>query len=181
VEREALLSGSVQPGGREPAPPPLDLVQAFVNTVDREHGPDLLDDPGDARAWAQRRGLVLARDELGRAREVREALRALLLDPGDARAVAALDAAATGLRPRFAPARLEAPRAGDAVAAVLAATHAAMATGTWSRLKACPGPRCAWAFYDRSPNRSATWCSMQVCGGRAKAGTYYRRRGRHAR
>ena len=36
--------------------------------------------------------------------------------------------------------------------------------------------RCGWAFYDRSTNASATWCSMSVCGGRAKAGAYYRRR-----
>src|SRR5436190_1494789 len=42
VEREALLSGLVHPGDRAPAPGSLAIVQAFVNTVDREHGPDLL-------------------------------------------------------------------------------------------------------------------------------------------
>ena len=35
---------------------------------------------------------------------------------------------------------------------------------------------CGWAFYDRSSNASAIWCSMAVCGGRAKAIAYYRRR-----
>ncbi len=44
MRRDALVAGDVQPGGRAPAPEPLVLVQAFVNTVDREHGPDLLDD-----------------------------------------------------------------------------------------------------------------------------------------
>jgi len=45
-------------------------------------------------------------------------------------------------------------------------------------LKACPREVCGWAFYDRSPNNRATWCSMRVCGNRVKAGSYYRRRTR---
>jgi hypothetical protein len=45
VDREALLGGLVQPGDRPPAPGALRRVRAFVNTVDREHGPDLLDEP----------------------------------------------------------------------------------------------------------------------------------------
>jgi predicted RNA-binding Zn ribbon-like protein len=48
--------------------------------------------------------------------------------------------------------------------------------GTWPRLKACPRTVCQWAFYDRSTNASATWCSMAICGGREKASSYYRRR-----
>jgi predicted RNA-binding Zn ribbon-like protein len=51
-----------------------------------------------------------------------------------------------------------------------------MLDGSWPRLKACPRDVCGWAFYDRSSNASATWCSMAVCGGRVKAGAYYRRR-----
>jgi hypothetical protein len=46
--------------------------------------------------------------------------------------------------------------------------------GSWDRLKACPN--CKWAFYDYSKNRSATWCSMQLCGNRTKTRSYYRRR-----
>jgi hypothetical protein len=42
--RELLVSAGAQPGGRAPAPGGLALVQAFVNTVDLEHGPDLLDE-----------------------------------------------------------------------------------------------------------------------------------------
>ncbi len=91
-----------------------------------------------------------------------------------------LDAAAAraGLLPRFASGRLEPTGSGvdAALGTVLAAAFAAMADGTWRRLKACPGERCGWAFYDRSPSASATWCSMQVCGGRAKARSYYARR-----
>jgi Putative stress-induced transcription regulator len=73
------------PGGRAPAPEPLRLVQAFVNTVDFENGIEELTDPE-----ALERALVglsvltedagpLGKADLARALRVREALRALLL------------------------------------------------------------------------------------------------------
>ena len=195
VEREALLTGSVQPGGRPPAPPPLDRVQAFVNTVDREHGPDLLDEPAGLEEWLARSGLaggsgaarVTPRD-LTRARDLREALRALLWANGGADAEAAADreplavleaaAARARLVPDFATGRLRPTADGvdGALGAILSDAFAAIADGTFARLKACPGERCGWAFYDRSPNASATWCSMSICGGRSKARAYYLRR-----
>jgi predicted RNA-binding Zn ribbon-like protein len=186
VEREALLSGLVHPGGREPAPGGLRFVQAFVNSVDLEHGPDLFDEEAGLVEWLDRRGLAtrVAEDDLAAAREVRDALRALLLAnngaPPDPGAEAVLDRAArrAQLEPEFGAAALV-PRAGGvdgAIGRVLAAAFAAMLDGSWRRLKACPREVCGWAFYDRSSNASATWCSMQVCGGRAKAGAYYRRR-----
>jgi predicted RNA-binding Zn ribbon-like protein len=188
VEREALLSGLVHPGGREPAPGALRLVQGFVNTIDREHGPDLLDTPAGLEEWLDRHLMPAPVNaaELERAREVREALRALLLanngEPHDPAAQAVLERA-------WRRARLEAafppdgaalvPRAEGVDAAlgrILSAAFAAMLDGSWRRLKACPREVCGWAFYDRSTNASATWCSMRVCGGRVKAGAYYRRR-----
>ena len=57
---------------------------------------------------------------------------------------------------------------------VVAIVLGAMLDGTWSRLKACRN--CCWSFYDYSPNRSATWCSMQLCGNRSKTRTYRTRR-----
>src|SRR4051812_6802109 len=175
MERQALIDASVQPGGRAPAPEPLALVQAFVNTVDREHGHDLLEGDG-WDAWCARRGFdAAASGSRAHARVVREALRTLLWhhagEPGDldgAHTVLEAAAARAGLAVRFGPARLE-PQPGDAVGAVLAAAFAAMAGGTFARLKACPGERCGWAFYDRSVNGSSAWCSMRICGGRAKA------------
>ena len=186
MEREALVSGLVHPGGREPAPGGLRLVQAFVNSVDAEHGPDLFGDAAGLAEWLDRRGLAadVGPDDPAAAREAREALRALLHAnngaPHDPAAEAVLDRAArrAGLEPAFGAAALV-PRAGGvdgAIGRVLAAAFAAMLDGSWRRLKACPREVCGWAFYDRSSNASATWCSMQVCGGRAKAGAYYRRR-----
>jgi predicted RNA-binding Zn ribbon-like protein len=186
VEREALLSGLVQPGDREPAPGSLRVVQAFVNTVDREHGPDLFEDQAGVAEWFERHLMPVGDGDVAAVREVREALRALLLanngEPYDADAQGTLEAAArrARLEVTFPPdGAALVPRAGEldgAVGRILAAAFAAMLDGSWKRLKACPGERCGWAFYDRSSNASATWCSMQICGGRAKAGAYYRRR-----
>jgi predicted RNA-binding Zn ribbon-like protein len=190
VEREALIGGQVQPGGRAPAPGELALVQAFVNTVDREHGPDLLEEPAGFAAWLRRWAPGEVDEptpgELATARELREALRALLLanngGPAAPGAGRVLEAAAgrAGLRPRFAPAATGLVPAVDGVDGVLgrvtAAAFAAILDGSWARLKACPREQCQWAFFDRSSNASATWCSMAVCGGRAKSGAYYRRR-----
>ena len=187
VDRAALLSGLVQPGDRDPAPGALALVQAFVNSVDAEHGPDLFDDAAGLAEWLERHGVAadVRPDDPATAREVREALRALLHAnngaPHDPAAADALDRAArrAGLEPSFGAAPRLIPRASGvdaAVGHVLAAAFAAMVDGSWRRLKACPREMCGWAFYDRSSNASATWCSMAVCGGRVKAGTYYRRR-----
>jgi predicted RNA-binding Zn ribbon-like protein len=188
VEREGLLSGLVHPGGREPAPGALALVQAFVNTVDREHGPDLLDDAAGLEEWLDRHLMParVSRAELDHAREVREALRTLLLvnngEPYDPSAQVVLERAArhARLEPAFAPdgaALVSRAKGVDAaLGRILAAAFAAMLDGSWQRLKACPREVCGWAFYDRSTNASATWCSMRVCGGRVKAGAYYRRR-----
>ena len=188
MERDALLSGLVHPGDREPAPGSLRVVQAFVNTVDREHGPDLFDDPAGLEEWLERH-LLPARvgaGDLEAAREVREALRAMLLanngEPYDPGAQAVLERAArrSRLEAAFPPdGAALVPRATGVDAAlgrILAAAFAAMLDGSWQRLKACPRDVCGWAFYDRSTNASATWCSMRVCGGRVKAGAYYRRR-----
>jgi predicted RNA-binding Zn ribbon-like protein len=193
VEREALLSGLVHPGGRAPAPGGLALVQGLVNTVDREHGPDLLDDTHGLAEWLERRGLLEpgahpSAAELAGARELREALRALLHannggpEPHGA-ALRSLETAAAraGLTPAFPAAgapELVPERGGTdgALGRVVAAAFAAMLDGSWHRLKACPRETCGWAFYDRSSNASATWCSMAVCGGRVKSGAYYRRR-----
>jgi predicted RNA-binding Zn ribbon-like protein len=188
VQREALLSGLVQPGGREPAPGPLRLVQAFVNTVDREHGPDLFDDAAGMEEWLARNMLParVGPGDLDAAREVREALRALLWanngEPHDPRAHETLERAArrARLEAAFPPdGAALVPRAAGVdgvLGRILAAAFGAMLDGSWTRLKCCPRDVCGWAFYDRSSNASATWCSMQVCGGRMKAGAYYRRR-----
>jgi predicted RNA-binding Zn ribbon-like protein len=195
---------SVQPGGREPAPGELSLVQAFINThydLEFDHGAELLATPASARRWLQNQRLLPTTGEVGsddviRLRAVREALRSLAAangalaaakGPGTSppAALAQLNAAARGAAvevrfgpggPRFVAA---APDEVDgALGLLLATTARAMIDGGWSRLKVCPGEDCGWAFYDHSRNQTGRWCSMSVCGGRAKARAHYRRRRR---
>ncbi len=183
-----------EPGGREAAPGPLGLVQALVNTVASEgdlHW-EAFADTGSLRRWLVRRELLAEGEpvsdaDVGRAKEVREALRALLATNNgrgvDLEAVQTLNRAAerSRLSVRFGAdgsATLEPGEGGveGAVGTVLAAAHAGMEDGTWKRLKVCANGGCAWAFYDRSRNRSSRWCSMSVCGNRTKTRAYRRRR-----
>jgi predicted RNA-binding Zn ribbon-like protein len=64
-------------------------------------------------------------------------------------------------------------RAGLARILIIAAQAATL--GTWDRLKVCGASDCQWAFYDRSPTRSGCWCSMRICGSRAKSRAYRQR------
>jgi predicted RNA-binding Zn ribbon-like protein len=192
-----LIPPSAQPGGRASAPGSLALVQSFINShydLDVEHGADLFATPGALRSWLLARRLIPARTRVGRsdlerAVAAREGLRELARAHGDGDgdgiegALWLLNDAAPGAavevrfsrgRPRFVPAA-----AGGAVAAiglVLGLTAEAMLDGSWSRLKVCPGNDCGWAFFDHSRNQTGRWCSMSVCGGRAKARSHYRRR-----
>jgi predicted RNA-binding Zn ribbon-like protein len=183
-----------EPGGREAAPEPLALVQAFANTV-AEEGHfrwEAIGDPGSLRSWLSSRGLLADGERVGeadvaRAKEVRKALRSLLAanngGEADAAAIRALNLTTERARltVRFGAdgrATLE-PGAGGvdgALGRVLAAVHASMEEGTWGRLKSCANATCGWAFYDRSKNRSGRWCSMEVCGNRMKTRAYRRRR-----
>jgi predicted RNA-binding Zn ribbon-like protein len=152
------------------APEPLREVQQFVNSVDLEHDVDWLPD------WLDERGLA---GELERARALREALRALVLANNgatlDQPALELVNAAAARLPLQLAAdGALRVGVACDALDGVVAIALGAMLDGSWSRLKACRN--CCWSFYDYSPNRSATWCSMQLCGNRTKTRAYRHRR-----
>lgn len=44
------------------------------------------------------------------------------------------------------------------------------------RVKECESEQgCGWLFYDTSRNKSRRWCSMESCGNRAKAASFYQR------
>lgn len=42
-------------------------------------------------------------------------------------------------------------------------------------LKRCGGPECGWLFLDTSRGHRRRWCSMAICGNRAKTATHYKR------
>lgn len=48
-----------------------------------------------------------------------------------------------------------------------------LTSGDLTYLRACEGEDCAWLFIDTTRNHSRRWCSMNDCGGRAKARRHY--------
>jgi predicted RNA-binding Zn ribbon-like protein len=44
------------------------------------------------------------------------------------------------------------------------------------RVRQCESDTCSWLFIDRSRGGRRRWCDMAVCGNRAKARRYYRRK-----
>lgn len=174
------------------APQPLYLVQRFVNSVDVESGEDELSSPDALRDWFAERGLMDAGGSAGpadlkRAIDVREGLRAVLAHNNghelDEASVARLDRAVrrAGVRMRFEPGREpelvpDAAGVDGAIARLMAIVAASVERGHWERLKVCPREDCAWAFYDKSKNRSGRWCKMEVCGNVEKARAFRERR-----
>ena len=152
------------------APEPLRQVQLLINSTDVEKRRDWLPD------WLAEHDLA---GEEERARALREALRALVLAnngvPLSADALVTVNEAARRVSLAVdASGSLGVSTDGDALDHVVAVALGAMFDGTWGRLKACRN--CRWSFYDYSPNRSATWCSMQLCGNRRKTRAYRSRR-----
>ncbi|WP_121101274.1 CGNR zinc finger domain-containing protein [Litorimonas taeanensis] len=44
------------------------------------------------------------------------------------------------------------------------------------RIKQCANPSCILTFKDTSKSGRRKWCSMEVCGNRAKVATHYKKR-----
>jgi predicted RNA-binding Zn ribbon-like protein len=163
----------------------LQLVRDFVNTHDLEAGVDELADARGLAAWLRMRGLwngTPSAEDAAAAREAREALRDLMranngCDAAPEESAATLDGAArrAGVEIHFGPGALELAAPPGGIGEVLAAAGRTMADGSWQRLKACRSDTCRWAFVDAARNRSRQWCSMKVCGNRAKARAFRQR------
>ncbi|PWI15889.1 hypothetical protein DI272_18240 [Streptomyces sp. Act143] len=160
---------------RSAAPGSLALVESLVNTLDIESGADALD-TADGRT---RFGLT--EPDVPAARELRESLRATLLAHAGHPAhtpVTPLDELLASAPLRLTvdatdgSATLTPADTGRLHSRIAAAVAEALVAGTWLRLKACESDTCHWAYYDRSPAGRGRWCSMQVCGARAKMRRY---------
>ena len=192
-ERDKRRVGEqIEPGGRPKAPGRLELLQRFINSYNHDFPRewDRIGTPKRAEAWLREKRLVEPGDrisdvDVARLRELREAMRALAVvnqtGQSPAPAIDVLRRVAAGAQLIVAiddtgRTALEPARRGvdGAVATLLGILHEAQLTGHWSRLKGCR--QCGYAFFDRSKNRSATWCAMSICGNRTKNRAYYRRR-----
>lgn len=153
------------------------LLKELLNTVDVEKGTDQLSDPASAAAWLAGQGRPGEVDpaDLDLARGVRAALRGQLGDPPAPMPDVPMRVVLADEGPQLAGGRTPLQRV---VTEALAEAIALRATGEWTRLKTCALDSCRYVFYDESRNRSGRWCSMQVCGNRAKTAAY-RARHRH--
>jgi predicted RNA-binding Zn ribbon-like protein len=179
---------------KQEAPGELELVRQFVNSLDVDEDTDEFATTDSLASWLQAHDLeggATSPSETDRRRavELREALRGLLFsnmgEPLESDTVTTLDRLGNDVRlhVRFddsGGASLAPGSVGvdSALGSVLAIVYRSMTEGTWPRLKICRADDCQWAFYDRSRNRSGTWCSMAVCGNREKARTYRHRHGK---
>jgi predicted RNA-binding Zn ribbon-like protein len=165
------------------------LVQSLANTLDVENDTDELATRAALADWLRAHHLATTAPtarELSTWRTVRDGLREALTHPAPERTrwhvLAAADTALrtvpmlltltgtdrdTPLVPD--PALTPAMRALGVVAAAWTTTAT---TGELVRMRCCANPDCAWVFWDNSRNRTRRWCSMRICGNRAKARTH---------
>ncbi|MFD9589542.1 CGNR zinc finger domain-containing protein [Streptomyces sp. NPDC059980] len=185
---------------RAPAPGGLALVQTLVNTLDLASGADSLDTadglarlglapdevPGARELRESLRAVCLAHaghpahaavTPLGELL-ARAPLR-LTVDEHDGGArLTPAGNADTSTDPNSRNSPGSSGSSGSSAARVPLPSRIAVAVaeslveGTWPRLKACEAPDCHWAYYDRSPAGRGRWCSMSVCGARAKMRRY---------
>lgn len=180
------------------------LAVDFLNTRIAKRGRpiELLDSPHRLAAWVEAAGLFpgreLLRDFRGRRetavmkriREFRETLRQSLVRWSETgRAPAEL---LTLLNRQMAgdPTHAELLRVGAGVSARRRSTGKPLARALAAigrsaaemlqeddprRFRKCSDPDCILRFYDVSKAGRRRWCSMNLCGGRAKVRSYYRR------
>ncbi|MFC0509203.1 CGNR zinc finger domain-containing protein [Micromonospora costi] len=177
-----------QPGDRAPAPASLTLVQDLANTVDIEMARDALRTVDDLAAFCAAHGLpglTVDAADLADAVRLREALRDVCQAHAGSDVPPDTLAALHALL-RQGPLTVEFDAAGHAravpapgltglpalAAAVARSVLDAVADGTWPRLKACAAHSCRWVYYDRSPAGRSRWCTMSICGSRAKMRAY---------
>ena len=189
----SVTAGFVRVGGR--------LVIDLLNTVSTRDGVpvDLLENGEDLSEWAEVVGVPYAGEigprsapALADVREFREVLREGLRRWRDGETPSPLLIARLNQElardPRHVSLRLqdtslvtEMVSTGDPLNrlyADLAASLAMMLSrDDRSRYRACANEACRFTFYDDSKPGTRRWCSMELCGGRAKARAFRLRHG----
>jgi predicted RNA-binding Zn ribbon-like protein len=193
--------------------PALDFVNSLDDRFDSAGSKDLLTDYGALLRFGGETGLLslpqareLARAVrpaagarvLRSARELREAMAAVLYAEADQRVPAAADIEMLerrlheAQRPRHLQwatadsgthASLQWQWATDQVTAagfpvwvIAQAATQLMLSDALERVRACEADSCRWLFLDTSKNHTRRWCNMKICGNRAKARRFQERR-----
>jgi predicted RNA-binding Zn ribbon-like protein len=164
VVNEGQLDSQAAPEALEPA---RALLNSWLIPNDTRLPTDHFDDLAREHGWTTSDAEVI--------RELRDDLRGMVsrarpVSPEDSRAADdCLNRWITrlSLRVDIADGTVTYAHAGAAAGEFLVAVIAAIAAGTWSRLKACPD--CRWVFYDHSRNGSKRWCLMYAGGPSGRA------------
>ncbi|MFE9333811.1 CGNR zinc finger domain-containing protein [Streptomyces sp. NPDC006925] len=169
------------------APASARLIEAFANTVDVKLGTDELDSADGLATWLAERGILDRAHQVGAADHglclrlragIREELGVNVGDGADPALRAGTEEALRELPVLVSVGRSDGgslssaphlPPTRRALAELAIAWCELALTGEAARLKRCSEHTCAWVFWDASKNRSRRWCSMRVCGNRAKA------------
>lgn len=170
---------------------PVELLNSYRDLVDWSHHAGVLTEP-EARALLQEADG--RPDEAEGVRKHAVALREAIyrifaaIAADDRPDVEDLELLNDTLGPALANARIVEARdgftwdwAGDMVTLdrmlwpVARSTAELLASAQIDRARQCADEKCGWLFLDMSRNRSRRWCSMEYCGNRNKARSYYRR------
>ncbi|MBD0709688.1 MULTISPECIES: CGNR zinc finger domain-containing protein [unclassified Streptomyces] len=163
------------------------LALDLLNTRRRQHGrqDDLLETPAGLRAWLTGHGLAdrfpADAASLRAVRATRRALAAALARPDSAEAARGIDDILRHgrIRPTLSPegpaerAEFTDPAWGAAWTA--ARDYLRLLATVPDRIKLCDQPECSSYFLDTSRNGTRRWCSMALCGNRAKVARHYAR------
>ena len=170
------------------------LAVDFLNTRPAiAGGPELLEAAEDVRRWARLAGVGERAEARGgdvaRLRRFRERLRMLLdgwrrgaprqaevalVNRYLARAPEVLELAVQG--GRLVGRRRTGGSLGRLPGVVARSAAELLVDGEPRRYRKCADPTCGLWFYDDSKAGRRRWCSMQLCGGRAKWRAFARRR-----
>ncbi|OLT11183.1 hypothetical protein BJF79_04665 [Actinomadura sp. CNU-125] len=146
---------------------------------------DLLDTTAGLDVWLRSTGLddraTAGRAMLDAVVETRDILRALVERRSSPEAAEALNRvlAHGALHPRLGPGGPEhRPRTDEPAwlpSWLAAADYLRLLNDDPGRIKPCAHPDCVLYFHDTTKNGTRRWCSMAVCGNRAKAARHYER------
>lgn len=180
------------------APAPLIAVQGLSNTFAFEPEEERILDPAAARRWLLETGLAKPRVRVGKAEwrrlvDFREVIRDLI-EANHTGSVTERSRSRWGRFVREHPVGLTVGDDGSlsvdltppdtvdgVIAQMIGIVFQAQAESQWPRLKTCVSDDCRWSFFDRSRNRTGTWCLMETCGNRNKNRAYRRRARAEAR
>jgi predicted RNA-binding Zn ribbon-like protein len=141
------------------------LLNSWLIPNDTRQPTDHFADLAREHAWPQRDVRVI--------RELRDDLRRMVERRGPAGQQEPADdclnrwIARLGVRVTVADSKVTYSHDAGPAGEFLVTVIGALATGAWSRLKACPD--CRWVFYDHSRNGSKRWCLMYAGGPAGRA------------